>query len=236
MGEEKGSGCSKVSECETRARGSAGYDLEGERIASHLSSRGLSQPLEAVRNVPRSPKRSSSSRSGDSRDLVSERTPESSLAEQELLSPLLSEWKSADDKELGVMSGNERLLLRLGATSLELVASDTAGKSDPGDKVLLARLRFMEGGGGSSLGIVCLYLPGREQRHWLATESLYLLILPCSAAFTEKMCCTSMRAFSLSFHFADSDSARSSLCTKQVYENKPQASFPLHQSHYTPLT
>lgn len=178
MGEEKGSGCSKVSECETRgARGSAGYDLEGERMASHLSSRGLSQPLEAVKNVPRSPKRSSSSRSGDSRDLVSERTPESSLAEQELLSPLLSEWKSADDKELGVMSGNERLLLRLGATSLELVASDTAGKSDPGDKVLLARLRFIEGGGGSSLGIVCLYLPGREQRHWLATESLYFVHL-----------------------------------------------------------
>lgn len=143
-------------------------DSVEESTASLLSSRGLSQPLEAVKNVPRSPNRSSSSRSGDSRDLVSERTPESSLAEQELLSPLLREWKSADDKELGVMSGNERLLLRLGAPSLVVTSpgGGTAVTSDPGDKVLLARLRFMEGG-GSILGIICLYLPMKEQRHWL---------------------------------------------------------------------
>ncbi len=158
-----------MSECGTSVGGSAGYDLEEERTASDLSSRGLSQPLDAVKNVPRSPNRSSSSRSGDSRDLVSERTPESSLAEQELLSPLLSEWKSADDKELGVMSGKETLLLRLGAASLEVTSPgvDAAVTSDPGDKVLLARLRFMEGGGGSSLGIICVHLAGREQMHCL---------------------------------------------------------------------
>lgn len=80
-----------MSKCEVRIRGSVEYDSVGERTASFGSSRGLSQPLEAVRNVPRSPNRSSSSRKGDSRDLVSERTPESSLAEQELLSPLLRE-------------------------------------------------------------------------------------------------------------------------------------------------
>lgn len=161
IGDEKGSGFAKVSECGTRVLGSVGYDFEEEeeeeRTASDLSSWGLSQLLDAVKNVPRSPNRSSSSRSGDSRDLVSERTPESSLAEQELLSPLLSEWKSADDKELGVMSGKERLLLRLGAASLAVMTStgmDTAVTSDPGDKVLLARLRFIEGGGGSSLGII----------------------------------------------------------------------------------
>lgn len=147
-----------MSGCE--ARGSGRYNSEDERTASLLSSRGLSHPLEAVKNVPRSANRSSSSRRGDSSDLVSERTPESSLAEQELLSPLLREWKSADDSELGVMSGNERLLLRLGAASLALTSPgvDAAVISDPGDKVLLALLRFREGGGGSSLGITCLHL------------------------------------------------------------------------------
>lgn len=160
---------SSVFECEVRVWGSAGYDSKEERAVSLFPSGGLSQPLEAVKNVPRSPKRSSSSRRGDSRDLVSERTPESSLAEQELLSPLLSDWKSAEERELGVMSGKERLLLRLGAASLAVVSPDmnTLVTSDAGDKVLLDRLRFIEGGGGSSLGIVCLYLPGREQTHWL---------------------------------------------------------------------
>lgn len=149
-----------MSGCKARAGGSGGYNSEEERTASRFSSRGLSHPLEAVKNVPRSPKRSSSSRRGDNSDLVSERTPESSLAEQELLSPLLREWKSADDSELGVMSGNETLLLRLGAASLALTSpgESTAVTSDPGDKVLLARLRLREGGGGSSLGIICLYL------------------------------------------------------------------------------
>lgn len=158
---EQGSGYS----CVTRVGVSAGWDSAEESAALHLSSRGLSQLLEAVKNVPRSPNRSSSSRSGDSRDLVSERTPESSLAEQELLSPLLSEWKSADDNELGVTSGNERL----GAASLAVTSPGVyrAVTSDPGDKVLLARLRFIEGGGGSSLGIVCLHLPGTEKRKWL---------------------------------------------------------------------
>lgn len=149
-----------------RTAGLAWYDSAGERTTSLLSSEGLSQPLEAVRKVPRSPKRSSSSRRGDSRDLVSERTPESSLAEQELLSPLLREWKSAEDSELGVTSGNERLLLRLGgAASLALTSPGTGGAavtSDPGDKVLLARFRFREGGGGSSLGIVCLHLQNKR--------------------------------------------------------------------------
>lgn len=194
-----------------RVEVSAGCVSEEEKAALHRSSRGLSQPLEAVKNVPRSPNRSSSSRSGDSRDLVSERTPESSLAEQELLSPLLSEWKSADDKELGVTSGNERLLLRLGAASLAVTSPGVykAATSDPGDKVLLARLRFMKGGGGSSLGIICLHLPGREQRNWLTKSD--------------------KRPFCLK------DMLYNHLCTKQVYENKPQASFPLHQSHHTPL-
>lgn len=142
-----------MSGCDAGAGGSGRYD-------SPLSSRGLSRPLEAGKNVPRSANRSSSSRSGDSSDLVSERTPESSLAEQELLSPLLRELKSADDSELGVMSGKERLLLRLGAASLAPTSPgvDTAVTSDPGDKVLLALLRFREGGGGSSLGITCLHL------------------------------------------------------------------------------
>lgn len=126
--------------------------LEDE--ASPCSSRGLPQLPDAVKNVPRSENRSSSSRRGDSRDLVSERTPESSLAEdeEELLSPL-SEWKSADDRELGVMSGKEKLLVWLGAAGV-----GAAGTSDPGENVLLDLLRFVEGGGGSSLGIIWLYL------------------------------------------------------------------------------
>lgn len=153
MGEERGCVFSQVSESETSVGGS-----EEEKAASHLSSSGLSQPLDAVMNVPRSPKRSSSSLSGESRDLVSERTPESSLAEQELLSPLQREWKSADDRELGVTSGKERLLLRLGAASLAAASAgvDAAVTSEPGDSILLARFRFKEGGGGSSLGMMHL--------------------------------------------------------------------------------
>lgn len=138
---------------------------DSEEAATHPSSRGLLQPLEAVRNVTRSPKRSSSSRSGESSDLVSERTPESSLAEEEeLLSPLLSEWKSAEDEELGVTSGKERLLLWLGAPSVAVASAgaNAAVTSSPGDKVLLARLRFM--GGGSSLGIICLHLPRKNRK------------------------------------------------------------------------
>lgn len=141
---------------------------DSEEAATHPSSRGLLQPLEAVRNVTRSPKRSSSSRSGESSDLVSERTPESSLAEEEeeeeLLSPLLSEWKSAEDEELGVTSGKERLLLWLGAPSVAVTSAgaNTAVTSNPGDKVLLARFRFM--GGGSSLGIICLHLPRKNRK------------------------------------------------------------------------
>lgn len=161
IADEKGSGWSQAG-----TSGSEGYISEDERTTSLLSSRGLPQPLEAVKNVPRSPNRSSSSRRGESSDLVSERTPESSLAEQELLSPLLREWKSADDTELGVMSGKERLLLRLGAISFAVTSPGVGGAvtSDPGDKVLLARLRFIEGGGGSSLGIVCLYLQIKKNR------------------------------------------------------------------------
>lgn len=142
-------------------------DSEDKRSPLHPSSWGLWQRLEAVKNVPRSPNRSSSSRSGDSSDLVSERTPESSLAELELLSTLLSEWKSADDRELGVTSGKERLLLRLGAASLAATSPGAyrAVTSDPGDKVLLARLRFKEGGGGSILGMVCLHL--QKKQNWL---------------------------------------------------------------------
>lgn len=156
MGEGKGSGCSLLFECV--------WGTEGEGAVSLLSPRGLLEPLEAVKNVLRSPNRSSSSRRGENRDLVSERTPESSLAEEELLSPLLREWKSADDSEPGVMSGKERLLLRLAAAWL-LVSSpgvSTAVTSDPGDKILLARLRFMDGGGGSILGIVWLDLSVRD--------------------------------------------------------------------------
>lgn len=162
-----------MSDCEVRVGASVGYDSAAERTVSPLSSTGLLQPLEAVKNVPRSPNRSSSSRRGDSRDLVSERTPESSLVEQELLSPLLREWKSPDDSELGVMSGNEILLLRLGAASLEVTPAGVgaAATSDPGDNVLLALLRFTEGGGGSSLGIICLHLSVRKQRHRLVKPS-----------------------------------------------------------------
>lgn len=140
---------------------------DSEEAAVRPSSRGLQRPLEAVRKVTRSLKRSSSSRSGDSIDLVSERTPESSLAEEEeeeeLLSPWPSELRSAEEEELGVTSGKERLLLWLGAASLAPTsgAPDIAVTSKPGDKVLLARLRLT--GGGSSLGIVCLLLP-RENR------------------------------------------------------------------------
>lgn len=190
MAEEKGSGWLQESGCEARCSG--GYDSEEQRTASLVSSRGLSQPLEAVKNVPRSPNMSSSSRRGDSSDLVSERTPESSLAEEELLSPLLREWNSADDRELGVMSGNDRLLLRLGATSLGLNSPGvgTAVTSIPGDKVLLARLaRFTEGGGGSSLGIICLHLQVEEQRYWSGKSDknpllvCMLRIFPVQASF-----------------------------------------------------
>lgn len=141
---------------------------DSEEAAARPSSRGLQRPLEAVRNVTRSPKRSSSSRSGESSDLVSERTPESSLAEEEeeeLLSPWPSELRSAEEEELGVTSGKERLLLWLGAASLAPTsgAPNVAVTSKPGDKVLLARLRLT--GGGSSLGIVGLLLPReRENR------------------------------------------------------------------------
>lgn len=141
--------------------GSAEDDSGKERTTSLRPSKGLPQLLGAVKNVPRSPNRSSSSHRGDSRDLVSERTPESSLAEELLLSPLLREWKSAEDRELGVMSGKDRLLLRLGAAVLVLTSAGggKAGTSDPGENVLLALLRFRDGGGGSSLGIICLHLP-----------------------------------------------------------------------------
>lgn len=138
--------------------GTTGQGSDRERMVSLLSSWRLSQPLEAVKKVTRSPNRLSSSQRGENRDLVSERTPESSLVEQELLSPLLKEWNSPDDKGLGVTSGKDRLLLRLGAPSLVVISSG-CGKdvaSDPGDRVLLALFRFMDGGGGSSLGIVHL--------------------------------------------------------------------------------
>lgn len=137
------------------------------------SSWGLWQRLEADRNVPRSPNGSlllsSSSRSGDSSDLVSERTPESSLAELELLSALLSallsEWKSADDSELGVTSGKERLLRLLLLPPLVAASpgENRAVTSDPGERVRLARLRFREGGGGSILGMVCLNLQREKE-------------------------------------------------------------------------
>lgn len=69
--------------------------------------------------------------------------------------------------EPGVVSGNERLLLRLVAPSLAVTSPGvgTAVNSEPGDRVLLARLRFREGGGGSSLGIVCLHLRRRTRRN-----------------------------------------------------------------------
>lgn len=213
---------------------SGGYDSEEERTAAHLSSRGLSQPLEAVKNVPRSPNRSSSSRSGDSRDFVSERTPESSLVEQELLSPLVREWKSTDDKELGVMSGNERLLLRLGGASLEVTSPgvDTAVTSDPGDKVLLARLRFTEDGGGSSLGIICLHLPVREQRHWLLQSDKMLLL----ANMLRDVQCNRSNIHIFIALVLQIQILHNNVSLPSFFENKPRASFPLHQSHYSPLT
>lgn len=151
---------------EVRGLGSAGDNSENAGTTSPLPSKGLPQLLDAVTNVARSPNRSSSSHRGDSRDLVSERTPESSLAEEELLSPLLREWKSAEDRELGVMSGKERLLLRLGAALFVPTSAGggTAGTSDPGENVLLALLRFKDGGGGSSLGIICLHLPAAKKK------------------------------------------------------------------------
>ena len=121
------------------------------------SAKGLPQQLEAVRKVLRSPNKSSSSSwRGERRDLVSERTPESSLVEHELLSPpsppLLREWKSAEDSEHGVPSGNDWLLLRLGASTG--VVRGVAVTSDPGERVLLARFLFSAGGGGSNLGMI----------------------------------------------------------------------------------
>lgn len=158
--EEKGGGISPASDCEAVLLDSLGGDSEDDRVASPFSCRGLPQALVVVKNMWRSPNRSSSSRRGESSDLVSERTPESSLAEEELLSPLLREWTSADDSEVGVTSAKERLTLRLGATSIVLISAGggMAVTSDPGENVLLDLLRFMEGGGGLILGMTCLYL------------------------------------------------------------------------------
>lgn len=54
---------------------------DGGTVSSLMSSRELPQLLEAVRYFPLSPNGSSLSWRGESCDLVSERTPESSLAE-----------------------------------------------------------------------------------------------------------------------------------------------------------
>lgn len=142
-------------------------------VSPFMSSRGLPQPLETVRNVPLSPNGSSSSWRGERCDLVSERTPESSLAEpHEPLSPppLLSGWKSPEspeEREQGVMSGKDRLSLRLGTPpfpSTCVVRGMVSGlNSNPGETVRLDRLRLKDGGGGSNLGMICLNLSIRKE-------------------------------------------------------------------------
>ena len=67
-------------------------------------------------------------------------------------------WKSAEERGEGLASGREELLLLLMMTSL----GGGTVTSDPGDNILLARLRLKAGGGGSSLGIGCLNLQGES--------------------------------------------------------------------------
>lgn len=107
IGDGKGSVCLQLSLCVPGVV----VTSDGGTVSPLMSSMGLPQLLEAVRNFPLSPNGSSFSWRGESCDLVSERTPESSLAEpQEPLSPpqLLSEWNSSESPEErahGVMSG-----------------------------------------------------------------------------------------------------------------------------------
>lgn len=72
--------------------------------------------------------------------MLSERKPESSLAEQEALRSLPN---SLRETKHGVMSGKDELKARLDAVS---------------DPVLFGRFRLTGGGGGSSLGIISLTL------------------------------------------------------------------------------
>lgn len=92
-----------------------------------------------VLDVERGAELRSSNRSSPN-GLLSERIPESSLAEQEALRSLVN---SPGEMEHGVMSGKDELKARLDAVS------------DPG---LFGRLRLTEGGGGSSLGMISLAL------------------------------------------------------------------------------
>lgn len=75
--------------------------------------------------------------------LLSERMPESSLVEQEVLRSLPN---SPGETEQGVMSGKDELMARVDAVS---------------DPVRFGRFRLTGGGGGSSLGITSLALCGK---------------------------------------------------------------------------
>lgn len=100
------------------------------------SSGKLLQVLEVDRRIELRSSNGSSPGCGDVRDLLSERTPESSLTEHDVLPPLLRKSKS-----VGVMSGKEEPLV-----------------SKPGENVLFGRFRLTGAGGGSSLGMICLNL------------------------------------------------------------------------------
>lgn len=77
---------------------------------------------------------------------MSERIPESSLAEQEVLRSLPN---SPAETKHGVMSGKDELKARPDAVS---------------DPVLFSRFRLTGGGGGSSFGIISLALWGKNSR------------------------------------------------------------------------
>lgn len=93
--------------------------------ANGRSSGKLLQVLEVDRRAELRSSNRSSPGCGDVRDLLSERTPESSLTEHETLPPLLKEKKSVGEMVQEVMSEKEEPLA-----------------SEPGEKVLLDRFRL----------------------------------------------------------------------------------------------
>lgn len=106
--------------------------------------RWSSGKLLQVLDVDRRAELQSSNRSSPD-GLLSERMPESSLAEQEALRLLPN---SPGETKHGVMLGQDETKARLDAVS---------------DPVLFSRFRLTGGGGGSSLGIISLTLCGKEE-------------------------------------------------------------------------
>lgn len=103
--------------------------------------RWSSGKLLQVLDVERRAELRSSNRSSP-HGLMSERKPESSLAEQEALRSLTN---SPGETKHGVTSGKDELKARLDTVS---------------DPVLFGRFRVTGGGGGSSFGIISLTLCG----------------------------------------------------------------------------